>query len=307
MSASDRAAGPEAIAGPVHRSAFVAVVGRPSSGKSTFVNAVCGQKVAIVSPVPQTTRNTVRGIKTGDGYQLVFLDTPGLHDSEKAINRKLRDLAVRALKDADLVLYLVDSTRAPGPEEASIAERVAPFGGKTFVAVNKIDAGDSDPAKARLFVAQRVPQAKAFDISAEKGTGVEALLAALAEAAPPGPAYYPPEFYTDQEPVFRIAEVIREKVFLLARDEVPHAVFVEYVAHHTLDDGTLVYEGELVVERETQKGILIGAGGSMIRAIREDAERDLAEIFDYPVKLSIKVRVQPDWKKDDRVLKRLIQ
>lgn len=290
-----------------HRSAFIAVVGRPSAGKSTLVNKICGQKVAIVSPVPQTTRNTVRGIKTGDGYQLVFLDTPGLHDSEKAMNRRLRDLALRALEDADLVLYVIDTTRAPGPEEESIVEKVAPFIGKTLVAVNKIDARDSDAPRARAFLDERMPGSRAFELSAEQGTGVDALVAALAEASPVGPEYYPPEYYTDQEPVFRIAEVIREKIFLHTRNEVPHAVFVEYTAHHTLSDGTLVYEGDLVVERDTQKGILIGAGGSMIRLIREEAERDLEDIFGYPVRLSIKVRVQPDWKKDDKLLKRLIQ
>lgn len=291
----------------IHKSAFVAVVGRPSAGKSTLVNTICGQKVAIVSPVPQTTRNTIRGIKTGEGYQLVFLDTPGLHDSEKTMNRRLRDIAVHALRDADLVLYVMDTSRAPGEEEESIARRVAPFSGKTLVAINKIDARESDISRTRLFLAGHIRDARAFDVSAEKGTGVDAIVAALVDLAPLGPAYYPAEFYTDQEPVFRIAETIREKVFLHTRNEVPHAVYVEYQSHHMLDDGTLVYEGDLVVERETQKGILIGSGGSMIRLIREEAERDLANIFDYPVKLSIKVRVQSDWKKDDKILKRLIQ
>lgn len=291
----------------IHKSAFVAVVGRPSAGKSTLLNQLCGEKVAIVSPVPQTTRNTIRGILTGEGYQLVFLDTPGLHDSDKAINRRLRDLAVHALDNADLVLYVIDSTRAPGPEEESIAARVGKFAAKTLVAVNKVDLPESDIPRARLFIAERVPGARVFDISAEKGTGVEVLKSSLAAEAPLGPAYYPAEFYTDQEPVFRIAETIREKVFLHTRNEVPHAVYVEYIAHHMLDDGTLVYEGELVVERETQKGILIGKGGSMIKLIREEAEHDLCEIFPYPVRLSVKVRVDPDWKKDDRLLKRLLQ
>ena len=290
-----------------HKSAFVAVVGRPSAGKSTLLNQLCGEKVAIVSPVPQTTRNTIRGILTGEGYQLVFLDTPGLHDSEKAMNRRLRDLAVHALDNADLVLYVIDSTRAPGLEEESIALRVAKFASKTLVAVNKVDLPDSDITRSRLFISDRVPGARVFDISAEKGTGVDALKNALAAEAPPGPAYYPAEFYTDQEPVFRIAETIREKVFLHTRNEVPHAVYVEYIAHHMLDDGTLVYEGELVVERETQKGILIGKGGSMIKLIREEAEHDLGEIFPYPVRLSVKVRVDPDWKKDDKLLKRMLQ
>ena len=290
-----------------HASAFVTVVGRPSAGKSTLMNAMCGEKVAIVSPVPQTTRNTIRGILTKPHCQLVFMDTPGLHDSDKAMNKRLRELATRGLSDADLILYVVDTTRPPGREEEAIASLLASFVGKTFAAVNKIDAPDSDIGKARLFLSERLPGIRAFDISAKTGNGVDALVASLMEASPEGPAYYPEEYYTDQEPVFRIAETIREKVFLHTRDEVPHAVYVDYVSHHMLDDGTLVYEGELVVERETQKGIIIGKGGSMIKQLREEAEHDLEEIFPYPVRLSIKVRVDPNWKKDERLLKRLIQ
>jgi GTP-binding protein Era len=290
-----------------HKSAFVAVVGRPSAGKSTLMNTICGEKVAIVSPVPQTTRNTVRGILTKPEFQLVFLDTPGLHDSEKAMNKRLRELAVRSLDEADLVLYVIDSTRAPGLEEEAIASLLGRCIGKTYAAVNKVDARDSDPSRARVFLAEHLPGVKAFDISAERGDGVDALVAALVEAAPEGPAYYPDDYYTDQEPVFRIAEIVREKVFLHTRDELPHAVYVDYASHHMLDDGTLVYEGILVVERDSQKGIVIGKGGEMIRRLREEAERDLNEIFPYPVRLSLKVKVDPHWKRDEKLLKRLLQ
>jgi GTP-binding protein Era len=290
-----------------HRSAFVAVVGRPSAGKSTLMNTICGEKVAIVSPVPQTTRNTVRGILTRPDCQLVFLDTPGLHDSDKAMNKRLKDVAVKNLDEADLVLYVIDSTRAPGAEEEAIASLLVRFAAKTFAAVNKIDARESDISKARLFLMEKLPGLKAFDISAEKGSGVDALIAALQLAAPEGPAYYPDDFYTDQEPVFRIAEIVREKVFLHTRDELPHAVYVDYVSHHMLDDGTLVYEGILVVERESQKGIVIGKGGAMIQQLREEAEKDLNDIFPYPVRLSLKVKVDPHWKRDEKLLKRLIQ
>jgi len=290
-----------------HRSAFVAVVGRPSAGKSTLMNAICGEKVAIVSPVPQTTRNTIRGILSKPGCQLVFLDTPGIHDSEKALNKRLRDVADKALADADLVLYVIDSTRAPGREEEAIAGLLASHADKTFVAVNKIDARESDISRARLFVSERLPRSKVFDLSAEKGTGTEALVEALSLAAQEGPAYYPEEYYTDQEPVFRIAEIVREKVFLHTRDEIPHAVYVEYASHHMLDDGSLVYEGYLVVERESQKGIVIGKGGSFIKRIREEAEKELSDIFPYPVILSLKVRVDPNWKKDDKLLKKLFR
>lgn len=290
-----------------HKAAFISVIGRPSAGKSTLLNQVCGEKVAIVSPVPQTTRNTIRGILSRESYQLVFMDTPGLHDSEKAINRKLRDLATRSLSDADVILYVIDSTRAPGKEEEAIAALVAPYKDKCFAAVNKIDSRESDSTAARLFLAEQLPGLRVFDISAKKGSGVEALLNAIIEVSPEGPAYYPEEFYTDQEPVFRIAEVIREKVFLHTRNEVPHAIYVDYRSHHMLDDGTLVYEGDLVVERETQKGIIIGKGGAMIKQIREEAEKDLNDIFPYKVIVSLKVKVDAGWKKNENLLKRLLQ
>lgn len=288
------------------KSAFVAVIGRPSAGKSTLINQICGYKLAIVSPVPQTTRNIIRGIKTSAAYQFVFLDTPGLHDSEKAINLKLRDAALQTLSDSDLVLYVVDSTRAPGPEEESIISKLAPFKSKTFIAINKSDAKSSDVAGTKEFLTEKLPGIKQFVISALKGEGIDSVLLALEEAAPEGPAYYPEDIYSDQEPVFRIAEIIREKVFLNTKDELPHAVYVEYTSHHKLDDGSLVYEGNLVTERESQKGILIGAKGSMIRRIREEAEQDLEEVFGYPVRLSLKVKVNANWKKDKQLLKRIL-
>ncbi|MCX7025154.1 MAG: GTPase Era [Spirochaetes bacterium] len=289
------------------KSAFVAVVGRPSAGKSTLMNAICGGKVSIVSPVPQTTRNTVRGILNDPRGQLVFMDTPGIHDSDKRINRKLHDIAEQSLKEAEIVLYVLDSARKAGREEEAIAVILASFAAKTLACVNKIDARGSDTAGTRLFLGERLPGVRAFDTSALAGTGVSQLVDALFEASPEGPMYYPDtEVYTDQEPVFRIAEIVREKVFLHTRDEVPHAIYVDYTDSHFLDNGTLVYEADLVVERETQKGILIGAKGGMIKLIREEAEADLAEIFDYPVKLSLKVRVDPGWKKNEALLKRLI-
>ena len=287
------------------KSAFVAVVGRPSSGKSTLMNALCGQKVSIVSPVPQTTKNTIRGIVNRPEGQLVFLDTPGIHDSGQRLNQRLRDLAREALGEADLVLYVLDSTRAPGREEQAIAALLAPYAAKAVAAVNKTDAESADPGRARAFLTDSLPGLEALDISALTGTGTPELLARLYERAPEGPAWYPEEYYTDQEPVFRIAEMVREKVLLHTREELPHAVYVDYRDSGRREDGALVYEADLVVERESQKGILIGAKGATIRRIREEAERDLADIFPYAVVLSLRVRVQPDWKKDEKLIRKL--
>ncbi len=288
------------------KSAFVAVAGRPSAGKSTLVNSLIGEKVSIVSPVPQTTRNTVRGIVNKSEGQLVFLDTPGYHISDKKLNLKLRGVSTEAFSDADIVLYLVDATREPGPEEEAIAAALVHAGDRLIAAINKIDSPAANPDAALLFITGKFPSVKVFEISALTGAGLPELLAALYAKAPEGPAWYPEEYYTDQEPVFRIAEIIREKIFLNTRDELPHAVYVSYEDSKRAGDGSLLAEYDLVVERESQKGILIGRAGAMIKRIREEAEKDLADIFDYAVKLKLSVRVDPNWKKNDKTLDKLI-
>jgi GTPase len=288
------------------KSAFVAIAGRPSAGKSTLLNALCGEKVSIVSPVPQTTRNTVRGIVNKPEGQLVFLDTPGYHLSEKKLNLRLRNVSDEAFADADIVLYLVDATRRPGPEEEAVAAALAQVSSRLVAAINKVDALESDAAAARLFIAAKFPSAPILEVSALKAVGLDELLAALYARAAEGPAWYPEEYYTDQEPVFRIAEIIREKVFLHTRDELPHAVYVSYEDSSRGENDSLLASYDLVVERESQKGMLIGKGGSMIKRIREEAEADLAGIFDYSVRLKLSVRVDPDWKKNDKRLEQLI-
>ncbi len=288
------------------KSAFVAIAGRPSAGKSTLLNALCGQKVSIVSPVPQTTRNSVRGIVNRAEGQLVFLDTPGFHLSDKKLNLKLRDVATEAFADADILLYLVDATREPGAEEEALARALEGASSRLVAAVNKIDSADARPEAARAFISGKFPKAPLFELSALKGQGIEELVAALFAKASEGPAWYPEEYYTDQEPVFRIAEIIREKIFLHTREELPHAVYVAYKDSTRGPGEALQAEYDLVVERESQKGILIGKGGSMIKIIREEAEADLAGIFDYSVRLKLSVRVDPSWKHDEKRLDSLI-
>ena len=288
------------------KSAFVSIVGRPSAGKSTLVNALCGEKVSIVSPVPQTTRNAVRGIVNRPAGQLVLVDTPGFHISEKKLNKRLADVAKDSFGDADVVLYLIDVTRKPGAEEEALAVALAPVSSLVVIVMNKLDAREADEAGARAFAAAHFPKAPLVGISALKAEGLEALLDLLFERSPEGPAWYPEEYYTDQEPVFRIAEIIREKVMLHTRDELPHAVYVSYEDSIRGEDGSLEAEYDLVVERESQKGILIGKGGTMIKRIRVEAEADLAKIFDYRIDLRLRVRVDSDWRSDDKRLKTLI-
>jgi len=288
------------------KSAFAAIVGRPSSGKSTLLNALCGAKVSIVSPVPQTTRNTVRGIVNRPAGQIVFLDTPGFHISDKKLNLRLKDLVLRALGDADIVVYLNDATREPGPEEEALVKALAGSKMPLVAVVNKIDDAEAQPERAVAFVTGHLPGATVLQVSAKEKMGLDALVEQLLGAAEEGPAWYPEEYYTDQEPVFRIAEIIREKIILHTREELPHAVFVDFTDSRKLDDGGLEVNYDIVVERESQKGIVIGKAGSMIKQIREEAEADLAELFDYTVKLRLQVRVDSSWKHDDKRLDSLI-
>jgi GTP-binding protein Era len=282
------------------KAAFVAVIGRPSAGKSTLVNRICGGKVSIVSAVPQTTRDAIRGILTGDKGQLVFIDTPGRHKSEKKFNIKLSEISAKAVGDSDLVLYVLDATRPPGPEETEIASLLAPHSGRTIAAINKIDDKNADPGRAGEFISQYFPGPlhRCCAVSAKTGEGVEALLDALYAMAPEGGAFYDAQYYTDQEVDFRIAEIIREKAINRLRQELPHALRVEVSdAQFEANAGgdaagrkKLWVRAFIIVERESQKGIVVGKGGAMIRAIRLAALKELDRIFDWKIKLDIRVK-----------------
>ncbi|MCL2834037.1 MAG: GTPase Era [Treponema sp.] len=294
------------------KSAFVAVVGRPSAGKSTLVNLVCGEKVAIVSSVPQTTRNAIRGIINSESGQLVFVDTPGRHASEKKLNKKLMALSDRAMDDCELILYLLDTSRAPGPEETAIAERLQPFAGRTAAAFNKTDLPSADYERTLNFLAEhlpQLPQSRCFKISALKNEGIKPLLACLFEMAPAGEPVYPDDVYTDQEITFRIAEIIREKAVMRLREELPHSIYVQ------VEDAELKQQGPqkqvlwvrafIVTERESQKGMIVGKGGEMIKAIRLAALKDLNRIFEWKVDLDLRVKTGKDWRHNDNILNRI--
>jgi GTPase len=279
------------------KAAFAAVIGRPSAGKSTLVNKLCGGKVSIVSAVPQTTRDAIRGICTRERGQLVFVDTPGRHKSEKKFNIKLSEISAKAVGDSDLVLYVLDATRPPGPEEIEIAALLAPHQERTIAAINKIDDKNADPARAREFISQYLPglSSDPLQVSAKTGEGIEPLLEALYAMAPEGEAFYGAEYYTDQEVDFRIAEIIREKAINRLREEIPHALRVEVAdTRFDADDGAgrgkLWVRAFIIVERESQKGIVVGKGGLMIRAIRLAALKDLDRIFDWKIELDLRVK-----------------
>lgn len=298
-------------AGAPKRCAIVAIIGRPSAGKSTFLNTACGEKVSIVSPVPQTTRNAIRGIVNGSRGQLVFIDTPGYHDSEKKLNLILRATARDRLPEADCILYLIDAARDPGDEEAAICKMLEGSEARVVIGINKTDISTASPGMVRIFLNEHLPAVsgdRIFQISAEKDVNVDPLLVRLFDLAPEGEPLYPEEFYTDQDVDFRIAEIIREKAMLNTREEIPHAVYVEIADLEMRKNGKELWaRAFLVVERESQKSMVIGKGASMIKKIRMEAVRDMNKIFPYRVQLDLQVKVNKNWRQKDPVLGKLMK
>jgi GTP-binding protein Era len=296
------------------KSAFAAVVGRPSAGKSTLVNLFCGGKVSIVSAVPQTTRNAIRGIVNREAGQLVFVDTPGRHESDKKLNKKLLEVSNRSIEDAEIILYVLDASRPPGSEEQAIAEKLKPRSDRCIAAVNKMDLPGAGIEAARDFLRRQLnlPEGRIFKISALQDKNADALLAALFEMAPEGEAFYPEEYYTDQDVSFRIAELIREKAINRLREELPHSLYVEVADAELRGDESeprkqrLWVRAFIVTERESQKGMIVGKGGTMIKEIRQAAQKDMNRIFDWKVELDLRVKTAQNWRHNDKTLKRLI-
>jgi len=288
------------------RCGFAAIVGRPSAGKSTLLNKMCGEKVAIVSSVPQTTRNAIRGIVNRKPGQLIFIDTPGRHSSQKKINKKLMDVSKRALEECDLVLYVLDASRAPGNEEEEIASLLKPLADKTIAAINKMDVSGADFDRAKEFVSLSLNESvKCFAVCANTGDGVEELLNALFEIAPSGDILYGEDYYTDQDTSFRICEIIREQAINRLRQELPHSLYVD-IADMEKNESKLWVRAFIIVERESQKGMVVGKGGEMIKTIRLASLKELKKIFDWKIDLDLRVKTGKDWRHNDHTLKRII-
>ena len=291
------------------KSGFIAIVGRPSAGKSTLLNAMCGQKVAITSPHPQTTRTAVRGIVNTPAGQAVFLDTPGYHRSEKKLNLYLKDVVHRSLEDSDAVLYVVDAGRPPGPEEQAVIELLGKSRLPVVTAVNKIDADTPLLAEIRGLILANLRRTALINVSALKGTNVDKLIAAVVDACPEGEAHYPAEFYTDQPPEFRIAEIIREEAVMRCGQELPHALYVD-IMDMEFDDSerrrSLWVRAAVVVERKSQVGILVGRGGEKIKAVRIASLKQMRQIFPWNTRLDLRVKVNAKWRGSDTLLRRML-
>lgn len=287
------------------KSGFVSVVGRPNVGKSTLVNRMVGTKVSIVSKRPQTTRNTIRGVVHGDGHQIVLVDTPGLHKPRTELGSRLNERVYGTLEESDAVLFIIDASKPIGPGDRRIAERLIEAGAEVLVVVNKVDAATREETVTQLAKAAEWPFEEYFPISAKTGDGLAELLAAIVTRLPEGPQFYPEDMTTDQPEAMVIGEVVREKFLDRLRDELPHALVVRVEDMETRDDGVLDIAADLVVERSSQKGIVIGKGGSLLKVAGSEARLELERLLGTRVNLMLRVVVEKNWQRTPELLDRL--
>ncbi|MDT8441125.1 MAG: GTPase Era [Desulfuromonadales bacterium] len=286
------------------RSGFVAIIGRPNVGKSTLLNRLVGQKVAITSPKPQTTRNRILGILTTSAYQVLFVDTPGIHAAKSPLNRYMVDQARAACLDVDLVLWLVEADR-PLDDDRLVPDLLRKAKGPVILGINKVDLV-AKPALLPLIDGYRdiCPFAAIIPLSALTGAGEEALLQEVLQHLPEGPCYFPPDQVTDLPERFIVAEMIREQILGRIRDEVPYGVAVLVERFQENPERNLVgIDAVIHVERDSQKGILIGRGGSMLKQIGQAARREIERLLGVQVHLQLFVRVQKNWTTSGRMLR----
>jgi GTP-binding protein Era len=283
------------------RSGFVAVAGRPNVGKSTLVNALCGGKVAIVSDKPQTTRRRIFGVATDDDWQLVLADLPGFQRPRDALTEHMQRTVDASFEDVDAVLFVLEARERIGAGDRFIASRVFALGVPVVIAVNKVDQVRPGQIAAQMATAARLGDFHALHpVSAKTGDGVGALREELVALLPEGPLYFPPEQRTDLSLEVQVAELVREKALQLTREEIPHAITVEVEELEEKAVRAIVY-----VETESQKQILIGKGGSMVKQIGTRARPEIEALLGRQVFLELQVKVKPKWRRDERLLERL--
>jgi GTP-binding protein Era len=289
-----------------YKSGFIALIGAPNVGKSTLLNALLGQKISIVSARPQTTRNRILGVKQVAGGQFIFLDTPGVLESRGLLNKTMVQTALKSLAEVNLIILLIEpfSARPSIPEDLRF--RLAKIKTPVFLAVNKIDLIDKKDLLPLMDQASRIlPFREIVPLSAKTGQGLDLLEERLLEALPEGPAYYPEDMVTDLSERFLVGELIREKVFRLTSQEVPYGVAVTVESFKQRDDKPIInIQAVIHVERESQKGILIGKQGRMLKTIGQKARQDMEALLGSQVFLELWVRVDKDWSKDPKFLRK---
>ncbi|MEJ2559312.1 MAG: GTPase Era [Anaerolineae bacterium] len=292
---------------PDHRSGFVAVVGRPNVGKSTLMNAYLGQKIAIVSEKPQTTRNRLLGILTRDDAQIVFVDTPGIHAPLHKLGEVMVETAVRAIPDADVVLFLVDASVPPTGEDALVADAIRAGGEElpVVMALNKVDLLPSPESPYADDYLTLLQPAAWLSVSATRGDNRDELLDLVVTHLPLGPRYYPEDQITDQQTRFIAAELIREAALRRLRQEVPYALAVVVDEFKRRDEDMTYIGATIFVERDSQKGIVIGQGGRTLKDIGRSARVEIERLLDTRVFLELWVKVRPKWRKKEEELRRM--
>lgn len=282
----------------------MAVVGRPNVGKSTLVNRMVGSKVSITSSRPQTTRNAIRGVVTGPDYQIVLVDTPGLHKPRNELGARLNSIVSGTLIDADAVVFVIDATQPVGPGDRLIATRLVESGANVVVAVNKIDKASRPETVEQLLAAANWPFTDIFPISAKSGDGVDRFVAHLAGLLDEGPAYYPEGMVTDQPEQLIVAEIIREKFLDRLREELPHSLVIRVEEIEQREGGLIDVHADVIVERDSQKGIVIGRGGKLLEVAGTEARVELEGLLGAKVNLQLKVVVEKDWQTRPQMLDR---
>jgi GTP-binding protein Era len=290
---------------PFH-SGFVSIIGRPNAGKSTLLNALVGQKLAIVADKPQTTRTSIQGVLTLPGAQIVFLDTPGIHSADSPLNKRMMEAVRAALDERDLLLFLADSTKPFTDDDRHAIDMVRKRGTPAILVVTKIDL-----LRDKAVLLPLIEQYKsAYDfadyipVSAVRNTGLDDLRQAIVSRLPEGPSYFPEDYVTDQPERFLAAELVREKILLLTRQEVPHSVAVTVDKWEETPKLTRIY-ATVRVEREGQKRIIIGAGGAMLKRIGTEARQEMERLFGVKIYLDLHVRVEAGWREKPAFLNAL--
>ncbi len=289
------------------RSGFIAIAGPPNVGKSTLLNRITGAKLSIVSPKPQTTRNRVTGILNGPDFQMVFVDTPGVHKTRTALHQSMVSSALAAFSEVDMVLLMIQTGTRNEEEISSLLGNLRGSRKPVFLVINKIDKVTKEKVLPIIEeYGKRHAFEEVFPISALKGYGIDELLKALQSRLAPGPQFFPEEMQTDQTEEFWISEVIREKLYYHIRQEVPYSCAVQIDSMEDVPGkGLLRIVARICVETDSQKGIVIGQGGRMIKSIGRSARLELEKIFGTGVFLDLTVKVEKNWSKDTRALRRL--
>jgi len=288
------------------KSGFVSIIGRPNVGKSTLINTLIGAKIAIVSEKPQTTRTRIQGILTSDDGQIIFIDTPGIHKPKHLLGEYMLKVSTQSLDEVDVIYYMTDVSRPYGTGEQFIIDQLKNAEVPIFLVVNKIDlVGEAEIKEFVQPFYNQMNFTELIPISAARGTNLDSLLAKTMQYLPEGPLYYPEEDLTDQPVSFIVAELIREKALILTRDEVPHSLAVEVEEFRNQEAGKIYIRAVIYTERDSQKGIIIGKNGQMLKKIGEQSRIDIEKMVDCAVYLDLWVKVKKNWRDNEGNLNQL--